>query len=126
MEKGVTGLDAKCMQAGCNMKLGHSNFLQLLPRRILDTYWKWLCKSYTDDNRRIKWCPQQGCELCYEKSIYSTVTEVSCDCGGSFCFLCGGESHKPADCEMATRWDDKNTSESENLQWIMANTKACP
>lgn len=126
VDQDSTGIDARCMQAGCNLKVGHTVFEKLLPSSKLETYWKWLCKSYTDDNKRIKWCPAQGCEMCYEKSIYSTITEVRCDCGGSFCFQCGSESHKPADCEMAQQWDEKNSSESENLQWIMANTKACP
>lgn len=98
----------------------------MLSARKKETYWKWLCKSYTDDNKLIKWCPVNGCELCYEKSIYSTQTDMQCECGGSFCFKCGNESHKPADCEMAMAWDEKNNAESSNLQWIMANTKACP
>ena len=86
VEEGSSGLDAKCMQAGCNLKVGHSVFEKLLPSSKVETYWKWLCKSYTDDNKRIKWCPSQGCEMCYEKSIYSMITEVRCDCGGSLCF----------------------------------------
>lgn len=126
VEEGSSGIDARCMQAGCNMRVGHTVFEQLLPSSKLETYWKWLCKSYTDDNKRIKWCPALGCEMCYEKSIYSSITEVRCDCGGSFCFQCGKESHKPADCDQAQLWDEKNTAESSNLQWIMANTKACP
>lgn len=110
----------------CNMKVGHSDFERVLPARKLETYWKWLCKSYTDDNKRIKWCPNPECELVYEKSIHSSVSEVHCDCGSSMCFRCGSESHKPADCEMAANWEEKNTAESSNVQWIMANTKACP
>ena len=68
---------------------------------MIETYWKWLCKSYIDDKKSIKWFPGKGCEYCYEKSIYSSTSEVKCECGGSFCFLCGNESHKPADCDIA-------------------------
>lgn len=71
VQGGCSGIDAKCMQVDCNMRVGHSVFERLLPPKELETYWKWVCKSYTDDNKRIKWCPAQGCELCYEKSIYS-------------------------------------------------------
>ena len=74
------------MQADCNIKVGHSIFLDMLPSRKKEVYWKWFCKSYTDDNKLIKWCPVNGCELCYEKSIYSTIMDVQCECGSSFCF----------------------------------------
>lgn len=110
------------------MKVGHS-FFELIfqsDSKMLETYWKWLCKSYTNENKCIKWCPLKGCEFCYEKSIYTTVSEVMCDCGGSFCFKCGQESHLPADCEIRQKWEEKNNSESGNVQWIMANTKPCP
>ena len=117
LDSGFTGLDARCMQAGCNMKVGHSVFETFLASKpkMLEGYWKWLCKSYTDDNKCIKWCPVKGCQFCYEKNIYSIATDVKCDCGGSFCFLCGMESHKPADCECAQKWEEKNTAESSNL-----------
>jgi len=26
------------------------------------------------------------------------MTDVMCKCGNSFCFKCGGESHRPCDC----------------------------
>jgi ariadne-1 len=56
--EGVRGLDASCMQAHCNLKVGHNHFEKLLSSKQLEAYWKWLCKSYTDDNKMIKWCPQ--------------------------------------------------------------------
>jgi len=30
------------------------------------------------------------------------------------------------DCETVSRWIVKNSAESENLNWILANTKQCP
>lgn len=48
----------KCMQQGCNMVLGHSEILEILKTsKKHDLYWKWMCKSYTDLNHSIKWCP---------------------------------------------------------------------
>ena len=35
-------------------------------------------------------------------------------------------SHKPCDCDMAEEWSTKVNAESENVTWIMANTKQCP
>jgi hypothetical protein len=31
-----------------------------------------------------------------------------------------------ADCETVRKWMVKNSAESENLTWILANTKQCP
>ncbi len=73
------------MMAGCNMKMSHSKFLEFLDgvfmskfdktvskknknkkkgieRKAVDFYWTWLCKSYTDDNKGIRWCPNPVCE----------------------------------------------------------------
>jgi len=84
LRKGVEGIDAPCMQAGCNVRVGHSQFLRLLEgkfmpgfvdrdekakgpggqrkkeavmTRMIDIYWKWMCKNFTDENKEIKWCP---------------------------------------------------------------------
>jgi ariadne-1 len=39
---------------------------------------------------------------------------------------CGKEKHAPAYCNVVAKWDKKSSAESENLTWIMANTKPCP
>ena len=49
-----------------------------------------------------------------------------CECGTPVCLLCSEEQHGPLDCTGAEKWTTKNKSESENMQWIMANTKPCP
>lgn len=73
VKMGVVGLDAECMQAGCNMRFGHDNFLQLLTPdpHHKEMYWKWLCKSFTDDNKAIRWCPEPGCEYCFKRTYAS-------------------------------------------------------
>mmetsp|Transcript_29637 Transcript_29637/g.40075 ORF Transcript_29637/g.40075 Transcript_29637/m.40075 type:complete len:91 (-) Transcript_29637:306-578(-) len=58
--------------------------------------------------------------------MHCTINHVDCECGNQFCFLCGRSSHKPCDCDIASKWDEKNSAESENMTWIMANTKSCP
>lgn len=109
------------------MVFGHSQYLRFLTTTSLqDRYWKQLCKSYTDLNNSIKWCPQKGCEYCFEQSSYNFQSNVDCKCGMSFCMLCSTDSHLPCDCTMALRWKEKFSAESENITWIMANTKTCP
>jgi len=95
--------------------------------RMVDIYWKWMCKNFTDENKEIKWCPQPGCEYCIlVKSHANVKNPVECECGTAFCVICQKKAHEPVDCEVAQRWEDKNTAESENVTWIMANCKTCP
>lgn len=44
----------------------------------------------------------------------------------SFCFKCSRESHEPITCEMLDSWLEKCGSESETVNWLIANTKKCP
>ncbi|KAL8154527.1 hypothetical protein AgCh_000043 [Apium graveolens] len=39
---------------------------------------------------------------------------------------CREEAHLPVDCETVAKWILKNTAESENMNWILANSKPCP
>ena len=96
---------------------------------ILKKYLRWHCKSFTDDNRMVRWCPySKECQYAVERvSATANVDAViNCLCGNSFCFKCGNEQHWPSDCKMYKDWERKCSSESENLTWIMANTKMCP
>ena len=109
----------------CNIVVPHSQFLKYLKGDDLKTYMKWFCKAYTDDNKNVRWCPYSGCDNCVEYQDYG-LTDVQCKCGNNFCFKCGGESHRPCDCKTTEQWKFKNSAESENITWIMANTKQCP
>ena len=96
-------------------------------RKATELYWKWLCKSFTDDNKSIKWCPELGCEYCILLKEYVTVQNpVECECGAMFCYMCGQTNHDPVSCDTSSKWEEKNTAESENVTWIMANCKNCP
>nr|ADK92868.1 truncated ARIADNE [Hypericum perforatum] len=43
----------------------------------------------------------------------------------AFCWSCRG-SHRPVDCGTISKWIMKNCTESENVNWILANLKPCP
>ena len=122
-------LRAPCQQSGCNLVVPHSMFQKVnLDAATYKKYMRWHCQSFTDDNKNVKWCPySKDCDYAAERindTQYSSI--VDCICGNSFCFRCGEEQHRPADCEMFKQWNIKNSSESENLNWIIANTKMCP
>merc|ERR1719273_944075 len=52
--------------------------------------------------------------------------EVKCDCGTVYCFSCQEVAHRPCPCDWAKTWLIKCSSEAENANWILANTKKCP
>ena len=84
-------------------------------------------RSFVDDNRRAAWCPAPGCEHAVEAAgaagAGGEALDVACACGAAFCFTCREEAHRPVDCETVRRWVVKNSAESENMTWILANTK---
>jgi ariadne-1 len=99
--------------------------MQSLPDEYFKKYTKWLIKSYTEDSKTIKWCPNENCDYFVEFSDMLAV-DIKCMCGCSYCFKCNIESHKPTNCEWKYNWDQKNKGESEDINWIKANTKPCP
>lgn len=124
--QGISNCQAQCMQTGCNLTVTHSAFTKILTGAALQTYWTNLCRQFTSEDRLFKWCSQKGCEYCFQKSLYSVQLTVECKCGHETCLACGFEKHSPCYCNVVALWDKKSNAESENLTWIMANTKPCP
>ncbi|KAH6778485.1 hypothetical protein C2S51_009797 [Perilla frutescens var. frutescens] len=56
----------------------------------------------------------------------SESNDVACDCSFKFCWRCAVESHHPTECKTMAEWMEKNNSEVENTNWILAYTKPCP
>ncbi|RYR42572.1 hypothetical protein Ahy_A08g039031 isoform C [Arachis hypogaea] len=106
-----------------------------------------LGRSYIEDNKKVcgsyciltltdskqmalvimtKWCPAPGCEYAVNFDAGSGNYDVSCFCSYSFCWNCTEEAHRPVDCGTVSKWILKNSAESENMNWILANSKPCP
>eukprot|EP00826_Nyctotherus_ovalis_P024577 TRINITY_DN1898_c0_g4_i3.p1 TRINITY_DN1898_c0_g4~~TRINITY_DN1898_c0_g4_i3.p1 ORF type:complete len:506 (+),score=143.67 TRINITY_DN1898_c0_g4_i3:30-1547(+) len=125
LDKGVACILAKCPFPKCKLRVGPSLFEKFLPPAQYGKYKKFWATAFVDSCKTLKWCPNPGCNYVVEE-VYATTKEVTCECAYVFCFACGKEGHLPVNCEMAKKWDAKNTSESENVTWIAANTKPCP
>jgi ariadne-1 len=112
----------------CTLKIQHSKFSKYLAtsKEAMKSYNKFHYKSYTDDNKKVRWCPEKGCDNCIEMKNYVGSDYILCKCGSSFCWKCGKQAHRPASCNDGEKWQLKNSAESENITWIMANTKNCP
>lgn len=73
-------------------------------------------------------CWLQNCNNALEvrERVVDAAVDVKCGCGCMFCFNCKEEAHRPVICEVVKKWITKNSAESENMNWILANTKPCP
>lgn len=119
-------LDLRCPEPSCKVVVSQDMIDQLTSDDDKKRYYGFLFRSYVEENRKIKWCPAPGCNFAIEFDIGSDNCEVMCGCSNYFCWSCTEEAHRPVDCDMVVKWMEKNNAESENTNWILAYTKACP
>ena len=111
----------------CNEKVSQQLFTRYVTsHELLSRYHHWLIDSFVEGQRSIKWCPKPNCN----KAIYSTQTggtrTVTCQCGYSWCFTCGENSHQPAPCDLVHKWLQREKSDDATQIWLDARTKKCP
>ncbi|ONK57944.1 uncharacterized protein A4U43_C09F5880 [Asparagus officinalis] len=116
----------RCPDPSCGAAVGEDMINKLSPEEDKEKYSRYLIRSYIEDNRKTKWCPAPGCEFAVEFVMGSGSYDVNCNCSYGFCWNCTEEAHRPVDCETVEKWILKNSAESENMNWILANSKPCP
>ncbi|KAK1367754.1 RBR-type E3 ubiquitin transferase [Heracleum sosnowskyi] len=119
-------LTLRCPVPSCDAAVSQDMINTLVSSEYREKYYRYLVRSYIEDNRKTKWCPAPGCDCAVEFDVGSGSHDVSCLCSYSFCWNCTEEAHRPVDCETVSNWILKNTTESENVNWILANSKPCP
>ncbi|XP_074563926.1 putative E3 ubiquitin-protein ligase ARI7 [Curcuma longa] len=116
----------RCPDPLCGAAVGQDMIYQLASHEDKEKHSRYLLRSYIEDNRKTKWCPAPGCEFAVEYVIGSGTYDVCCNCSYGFCWNCTEEAHRPVDCDTVAKWILKNSAESENMNWILANSKPCP
>lgn len=119
-------LTLRCPDPSCSAAVGEDMVLSLVSDEDRIKYTRYLLRSYVEDNRKTKWCPAPGCEYGVDFVMGSGPYDVTCKCTHNFCWNCCEEAHRPVDCETVEKWILKNSAESENMNWILANSKPCP
>eukprot|EP00803_Ostreobium_quekettii_P000363 evm.model.scf_159.2 EVM.evm.TU.scf_159.2 scf_159:22345-29222(-) len=128
VEAGPSCLDLRCPQPDCRKNIPQ----HIISQTASEEDKKWIqafdSRSFVDENPNLAWCTGPGCERIVESKIEepNMPLDVHCMCGTSFCFTCREEAHRPVDCDTVKKWKVKNSAESENLNWILVNTKPCP
>uniref|UniRef100_A0A5B7C2E3 RBR-type E3 ubiquitin transferase n=1 Tax=Davidia involucrata TaxID=16924 RepID=A0A5B7C2E3_DAVIN len=116
----------RCPDPSCGAAVGQDMVNMLASDEDKEKYSRYLLRSYIEDNRKTKWCPAPGCEYAVEFVVGSGSYDVTCLCSFGFCWNCTEEAHRPVDCGTVAKWILKNSAESENMNWILANSKPCP
>ncbi|WIA08252.1 hypothetical protein OEZ85_007696 [Tetradesmus obliquus] len=132
---GPTVLDLRCPLPDCKAEVPVAlvhEVLQLEPKtaELVPRYDNYALRSFVEDNRAMVWCVGVNCEnaveCCVDRAPDEPLDVVCSGCDTTFCFNCKEEAHRPVSCDTVRKWITKNSAESENLNWILANTKPCP
>ncbi|KXZ55686.1 hypothetical protein GPECTOR_2g1236 [Gonium pectorale] len=131
LASGMACLDLRCPSTECKRKacVPSSLVMELASPEEQAKYAAYMIRSYVEDNASMAWCTGKNCENAIECLIDRGPNEpmdVICTCSTTFCFNCKEEAHRPVSCETVKKWIQKNSAESENMNWILANTKPCP
>ncbi|GMN27634.1 hypothetical protein TIFTF001_041059 [Ficus carica] len=116
----------RCPDPSCGAAVGQDMINSLASDEDKEKYSRYLHRSYIEDNKKTKWCPAPGCEYAVNFVGDNENYDVSCLCTYGFCWNCTEEAHRPVDCGTVAKWILKNSAESENMNWILANSKPCP
>ncbi|KAK6915781.1 Ariadne domain [Dillenia turbinata] len=116
----------RCPDPSCGAAVGQDMINVLASGEDREKYSRYFLRSYIEDNRKTKWCPAPGCDYAVDFVVGSGSYDVTCRCSYSFCWNCTEEAHRPVDCGTVAKWILKNSAESENMNWILANSKPCP
>ncbi|XP_031249338.1 probable E3 ubiquitin-protein ligase ARI8 [Pistacia vera] len=119
-------LTLRCPDPSCGAAIGQDMINLLASDEDREKYSRYFIRSYVEDNRKTKWCPAPGCDFAVDFVVGSGNYDVTCRCSYSFCWNCTEEAHRPVDCGTVAKWVLKNSAESENMNWILANSKPCP
>ncbi|XP_038704882.1 probable E3 ubiquitin-protein ligase ARI8 isoform X3 [Tripterygium wilfordii] len=119
-------LTLRCPDPCCGAAIGQDMISFLASGEDKGKYSRYFIRSYIEDNRKTKWCPAPGCDYAVDFVLGSGTYDVTCGCSYSFCWNCTEEAHRPVDCSTVSKWILKNSAESENMNWILANSKPCP
>jgi ariadne-1 len=129
IKDGPVSVYARCPAPKCKAIVHEAAYKELVSPELYERYNSYLFRSFVEDNEQTKWCPYPGCTNAIRCERVGRRAPVKCGCGAVFCFRCADSSigdHTPVPCEPLEKWLQKASDESENVKWMIANTKKCP
>eukprot|EP01097_Dermamoeba_algensis_P001033 TRINITY_DN1393_c0_g1_i1.p1 TRINITY_DN1393_c0_g1~~TRINITY_DN1393_c0_g1_i1.p1 ORF type:complete len:493 (-),score=77.59 TRINITY_DN1393_c0_g1_i1:345-1703(-) len=129
VKEGAGCLYSHCMHPKCKESVQEEVFAKFTSKQLYAIYQNFLIKSFAVDNPHVKPCPSPHCSLWIRCERKARKEAIVCLCGFRFCFNCGDYEigdHLPATCKQVEDWLKKASDESENVNWMLTNTKKCP
>eukprot|EP01119_Soliformovum_irregulare_P003803 TRINITY_DN14864_c0_g1_i1.p1 TRINITY_DN14864_c0_g1~~TRINITY_DN14864_c0_g1_i1.p1 ORF type:complete len:514 (+),score=110.76 TRINITY_DN14864_c0_g1_i1:51-1592(+) len=126
---GPRSVYARCPAPKCKAIVHEAAYKSLVDPKLYERYSYFLQRSFVEDNDHMKWCPSPGCTNAIATERPNRRNPVKCNCGFVFCFACADAEigdHTPVPCAQLDKWLQKASDESENVKWMIANTKRCP
>lgn len=126
---GMQSLDMRCPMYKCEVRVPQHILEILCDAKEVERLKKYQRDDFVDKSSCLTWCPGKDCTMAVRFSGGASLDDgidVTCQCGAQFCFLCKEEAHRPVSCNIVRMWLLKNSAESGNMTWILANTKPCP
>ncbi|KYQ93780.1 ariadne-like ubiquitin ligase [Tieghemostelium lacteum] len=120
---------SSCPAPKCKIRVHQAAFKRLVSEQSFEKYMNFCIKEYVHGNQKIKWCPAPGCNFSIRCDRKDRREAVTCKCGFQYCFQCSDSEigdHMPCPCAQIEKWLQKASDESENVTWMLANTKKCP
>uniref|UniRef100_A0ACD5TRX2 Uncharacterized protein n=1 Tax=Avena sativa TaxID=4498 RepID=A0ACD5TRX2_AVESA len=126
VEDGARSLSLRCPDPSCSLAVVRDLVHDVADDEDRQRYDRFALRSYVEENKKMRWCPSPGCALAVDGEQCGDQVDVLCSCGHGFCILCTEEPHRPVACDTVRKWMEKNSSESETTNWVLANAKHCP
>lgn len=129
IKDGPICISARCPAPKCKAIVNENAFKTLVDEASFKKYEHYLARSFVENNDYVKWCPSPGCIYAVKSENSRPKKSASCLCGYQFCFNCADSdigAHTPAPCDQVEKWKQKSKDESENVKWMLQNTKKCP
>ncbi|VAI74594.1 probable E3 ubiquitin-protein ligase ARI8 isoform X2 [Triticum urartu] len=125
VSQGPGCLSLRCPDPSCSAIVLQGMINKLGKHEDKEKYARFALRAYVESRKKTKWCPAPDC-TCAVEFVSDVNYDVSCNCTFRFCWNCTEEAHRPVNCETVSKWILKNSAESENMNWILANSKPCP
>lgn len=125
VSQGPGCLSLRCPDPSCRAIVLEGMINKLGKHEDREKYARFALRAYVESGKKTKWCPAPDC-TCAVEFVSDVNYDVSCNCTFRFCWNCTEEAHRPVNCRTVSMWILKNSAESENMNWILANSKPCP
>lgn len=126
LDKGPESVNTCCAAFKCQTLVPPSFFAEVLGRAHGARFAELAAGEFVARARDLRWCPSAGCGAAVAFGAGDALSVECTHCLNALCVRCGQHTHEPVACDDAQRWCDIFESESVNVKWLKANTKACP